>query len=432
MNVVPMKTANETSATPRARTLREPPPPESTGFGSLLAELHLVAPPSLGAPVLPESQMFEAPRHEGDDRSQIRDARSDPRPLSGEPDQSRTDVRARRAAQDSPSRSAEPIDQTPLKTSPARGASPRAGEAGAEHARRPVSPDADAKRSPMEPEARRSQAVSASSKESTAAARSSIAQPVASTQRAAAATEVRPADQSIARIQSAAKSIGRVLGAPQSSSTESARATGAGQAAPDQGKTAAAKRTTPSESPPKQSAPREATRESAFARMVRSLRIRPGSRNSSASIRLDPPRLGRMNVHVRMSGERISIDVRTETSEARELVTARAMELRSALERHGLQVERFDVRGDLIEAGAADRPLGPRTDERDRDASASSKRESRRHAVESTVAASDGAPAPEKDDAADGDDPIASSQASARARQRGETVSRRERVDVRV
>jgi len=43
----------------------------------------------------------------------------------------------------------------------------------------------------------------------------------------------------------------------------------------------------------------------------------------------------------------VRIDVRTETDRARELLSERAGELRSALEQHGVRVERFEVTADL-------------------------------------------------------------------------------------
>ena len=422
MNVVLTESTNETNAAPRARAPREPTLSDTIGFGALLAGLHPVAQPSLDTPVLPESQMFDAPNREGDRRLQARD---DTRSLPDQSDQSRIDVRARRAAAES---STQEVDPTPLKSSVSRGTSERAGAALPEQARRGVEHEGRSNRSSTEPAARGGEAPA--SKQSTAVGRIDTSQPVASAQRVAAESETRPVDGASNRAQNAARTLGRVLGAPQSTGIETGRATGAGQSAPNEGKTAGVKPATPSQAPEKQASTREATAESAFARMVRSLRTSPGSRNSSASIRLDPPRLGRMNVNVRMSGDRISIEVRTETMEARELVASRAMDLRSALEQRGLQIERFDVRGNLAEAGAADQPRGPRTDDRDREESL--KRGSRRYAVESSSAASDRAPVPNEAEAADGDDTIASPAANSRSGGPEVAGAHRGHVDIRV
>ena len=59
-----------------------------------------------------------------------------------------------------------------------------------------------------------------------------------------------------------------------------------------------------------------------------------------------------MRVDVRLNGDRIALDVRTETEAARELVVRRAGELKSALAEQGIYVERLDV------AAYAPRPIG--------------------------------------------------------------------------
>jgi hypothetical protein len=82
---------------------------------------------------------------------------------------------------------------------------------------------------------------------------------------------------------------------------------------------------------------------SAFDELVRSIRLQTGSRWSSATLHLEPPRLGRLRVDVRVTGNALNIDVHTETEAARELVTRRAAELRAALEQQGIHVDRFEV-----------------------------------------------------------------------------------------
>jgi flagellar hook-length control protein FliK len=87
-----------------------------------------------------------------------------------------------------------------------------------------------------------------------------------------------------------------------------------------------------------------ATKEaSSFERLVRSIRLQTGPRNSSARLQLHPPELGRLRVDVRLAGDQIEIDVRTETDAARDFVSRRSDELKTALEQHGIQVNRFDV-----------------------------------------------------------------------------------------
>ncbi len=82
---------------------------------------------------------------------------------------------------------------------------------------------------------------------------------------------------------------------------------------------------------------------SAFDELVRSIRLQTGARRSSARMQLEPPELGRLYVHIRVDGEQLRIDVRTETAAARELLSGRAEQLTAALERHGMHVERFEV-----------------------------------------------------------------------------------------
>jgi hypothetical protein len=80
-----------------------------------------------------------------------------------------------------------------------------------------------------------------------------------------------------------------------------------------------------------------------FYQLVRSIRLRTGDKISSARMQLDPPELGRMRVDVRVVGDRAEIQVRTETPEAAYRLHGRAIELKAALEQHGIRVDRFDV-----------------------------------------------------------------------------------------
>lgn len=82
---------------------------------------------------------------------------------------------------------------------------------------------------------------------------------------------------------------------------------------------------------------------SLFADLVKSIRTNHGLRRSSARIRLDPPKLGRLRVDLRIQGDVVRVDVQTETDAARSLVKERAGWLREALEQQGLHVEHFEV-----------------------------------------------------------------------------------------
>lgn len=84
-----------------------------------------------------------------------------------------------------------------------------------------------------------------------------------------------------------------------------------------------------------------------FEKLVRSIRLRLGETWSSARIRLNPPELGRMIVDVRMNQGALEIDVRTESQAGRAIMQERAAGLRTALEAHGIPVDRFDVQMEM-------------------------------------------------------------------------------------
>ncbi len=90
-----------------------------------------------------------------------------------------------------------------------------------------------------------------------------------------------------------------------------------------------------------------------FDELIRAIRLRGGTRNSSARLYLEPPELGRVQIDVRMSGDDIRIAVRAETVEARKLLTQRASALTTALERSGINVEQLDVVVDSDPKGEA-------------------------------------------------------------------------------
>ena len=92
----------------------------------------------------------------------------------------------------------------------------------------------------------------------------------------------------------------------------------------------------------------DASKPSEFERLVRSIRLQTGAKNSTARMRLEPPELGRVRVDVRMAGDQVQIDVRAETDQAREVLHDRAVHLRAALEQHGIQVERLTVTADTV------------------------------------------------------------------------------------
>ncbi len=188
-----------------------------------------------------------------------------------------------------------------------------------------------------------------------------------------------------------AAKVGQVLGASRVGGSESARAIQAAQPAPD-GRTQVdtqrpSSRSTQSERssgerPSHRTQTDERTRP--FDELVRSLRLRPGAYRSSAKMHLNPPELGRLSIDVRMEGERLYVDVRTEHAEAAKLLQERVVQLRAALAEHGIIVERFDVDTQTSEQGddfeAQDDSSGESTE----------RHAAQRHAVSSEAPGADG------------------------------------------
>ncbi|MFH1110348.1 MAG: flagellar hook-length control protein FliK [Planctomycetota bacterium] len=155
-----------------------------------------------------------------------------------------------------------------------------------------------------------------------------------------------------ASMPSVAQQVGELLGATRVGDVES------GQAASSASTTGDARANTPAQKSPaparssegpttQASSPRpeevETKEASAFERLVRSIRLQTGLRSSSARLQLHPPELGEVRVDVRLAGEHVEIDVRTETDAARETLSHRSDELKTALQHHGIHVDRLDV-----------------------------------------------------------------------------------------
>lgn len=81
----------------------------------------------------------------------------------------------------------------------------------------------------------------------------------------------------------------------------------------------------------------------AFEKLVRAIRLNIGSRQSSATIRLHPPELGRVRVDVKMADSHVDLRVEVETPAARKIMASRLEALRAALTDHGLIPERVDL-----------------------------------------------------------------------------------------
>lgn len=163
----------------------------------------------------------------------------------------------------------------------------------------------------------------------------------------------------------AAQQIAENLSAGRVGQVESARAVssapGAENTGPHTGQQASADKAAPDRPQRGEHAPRNArgsdvTRASKFDQLVRSIRLGPGGRQSSARLLLQPPELGRVQVDIRMEDDQLLVKVRTESAEARELLASRAAQLRAALASHGINVDRFEVTADLSSGVSAEPP----------------------------------------------------------------------------
>ncbi len=161
--------------------------------------------------------------------------------------------------------------------------------------------------------------------------------------------------------------VGQALGAARVSGAESSRAAAPAANLPETRDPKTSNR------PPSQSASSQQTRagdradrtqagsETAptkFDELVRLIRLRSGNVQSSARMHLNPPELGRVRIDVRMEGERLQIDVRTVSDDAKKVLTERSADLRAALAEQGITVDRFDVDTDAShdDGGESSRP----------------------------------------------------------------------------
>jgi len=155
--------------------------------------------------------------------------------------------------------------------------------------------------------------------------------------------------------------IGRILSVSAARSSDSVRAvlpTASGESvsvrtnAPSAGQSSARR---PDETPLARPTPDgAAVKASDFDKLIRSLRFQTGLHQSSARMRLHPPELGRLLVDVRLNGEELRIDVRTQTETARALLIERVADLRAALAEAGIHVDRFEVTADMASQPAVD------------------------------------------------------------------------------
>jgi len=96
-------------------------------------------------------------------------------------------------------------------------------------------------------------------------------------------------------------------------------------------------------------------------RIVRVIRGNIGRQHGHLRVQLHPPQLGRVRLDVHLNNNRLSVSVLTETAEAAHALGDRLHQLRTALESHGVTIQRMQVQ--LRPSGAdSDRPANSHSD----------------------------------------------------------------------
>jgi flagellar hook-length control protein FliK len=85
------------------------------------------------------------------------------------------------------------------------------------------------------------------------------------------------------------------------------------------------------------------TQTSGVRELAQVLRAQTGAKQSSMSLRLDPPELGRLHIDARMQGGTLTVRLQAETTAARDALQNRLDHLRSALEEQGIKLGQVDV-----------------------------------------------------------------------------------------
>ncbi len=100
--------------------------------------------------------------------------------------------------------------------------------------------------------------------------------------------------------------------------------------------------------------PSEVRAESLIQRIARVIQSRFDGNEIVARLRLDPPSLGELQVHLSSRGEALTLKMSAETAETRELLSANMGLLRSAMAEHGLRIANVEL-SELAHAAPADR-----------------------------------------------------------------------------
>ncbi len=99
------------------------------------------------------------------------------------------------------------------------------------------------------------------------------------------------------------------------------------------------------------------SRRTTFQRLVSQIRLNRGVQNSSATIRIDPPNLGKMKIDVRMEESTLAVRVEVKDRQTQRVISERLGELTESLRTHGIEVDRIEVhaREDVADSQNSDR-----------------------------------------------------------------------------
>ncbi len=153
----------------------------------------------------------------------------------------------------------------------------------------------------------------------------------------------------LARVLASGRNSGAEMARSTAVAPGSTRAGGRGESptrAPN-AKPGQARRFVPGEPRASGSSPRVDS--SPFDELVRSMRLRTGTRYSSARIQLNPPELGRIQVDIRVVADRTRVEIRAENPAAKKLLERRGAQLSAALERQGIVLDAFEVSSEELD-----------------------------------------------------------------------------------
>lgn len=93
----------------------------------------------------------------------------------------------------------------------------------------------------------------------------------------------------------------------------------------------------------------------AVSDLARIVRSRIGSRDSSMTLMMSPPELGRLRVEVRLEEDAVTVRFQADTLLGQEAIRSKLHELKSALEQQGVQIDRIEVESPASPAGRPER-----------------------------------------------------------------------------